>query len=80
MDSWGARATLYATHETVIGYALNALGLLPGVFPPYASSLMFELHLMSAPAHSANYRVRVFFHKDTADETSDPLELLIPGA
>ena len=75
VDGWGAHATLYATHNTAIGYVLNALGALPGVVPPYASALMFELH-----QQASSYRVRVFFHNDSSDPASEPQELSISGA
>ncbi|CAL8126740.1 unnamed protein product [Orchesella dallaii] len=53
-----AKFYLYSGHDTTLSAVLDALDLFTGTFPPYASSLYFELHEYPKPV---GYAIKIFY-------------------
>lgn len=60
---------IYSAHDSTIANVLNALGLFEPHFPPYASSIMFELYQTNS-----DYYVQIFY-KNTTGEQLTPLNI-----
>lgn len=60
---------IYSAHDSTIANVLNALGLFQPHFPPYASSIMFELYQTKS-----DYYVQIFY-KNTTSEQLTPMNI-----
>ncbi|XP_055300680.1 testicular acid phosphatase homolog [Sitodiplosis mosellana] len=61
----------YSAHDSTISYVLNSLGLFELHFPPFASSLHFELYRTSKNEHY----FQLFYRKSENEEILTPLNI-----
>ncbi|XP_064613887.1 lysosomal acid phosphatase-like isoform X2 [Liolophura sinensis] len=70
LDAERARMYMYSAHDTTVAALLSALGVFNDISPPYAASVILELH--EDPANT--YYVKVFYNNG-----SQPMLLTVPG-
>ncbi|XP_042217921.1 prostatic acid phosphatase-like isoform X3 [Homarus americanus] len=64
---------MYSAHDTTLSILLLGLGVFNNLAPPYATTVLVELHKMDE-----QYYVKMFLRNDT-NMIEPPHELILPG-